>query len=632
MEFPDKLPVSDLSRINESYNLRRMVIAEALYLGGEKFDAIKNDVLNWRTFERQGTAGQKMRQQRLAAAVYGAPVAGFIDFLAACVFQSNPSILFQGPEDKVEWYNGLNDSLSATSHARLIQIILHGRGFMSMTEDLEGPEFTGIDFSAVIDWERDESGELEWIKTHSIDLVRLNPWEAPSIERNTWTYFCEDGMYEYVADREIRNGKPVPWDRTAMGDLETDEGEGLSMITEVCLPTNYCLMDSIASLVIGMFNREASLDFALDNSAFSFLCLFTKKALKKVVVSELQGLVLNPEDKAEWLSPDGTAFQALADRAEAMRKQLENRIQSAALNLASRDVSGRASGVAKFRDFGPISILLQFYGDILREGLEEHVSKLIELKGDTGVVTFKVMGLNEFDIQSLDSKMALVEQFMAMPAGKTAKKWAMSDLEQSILATADPEIREQAEKENEEAEMSPVPAGQEDAAQQDAAPQDPGPSGAGDKDPEPSGLDGDPQIKASIKKIDAKKIIQLHDVDPKFKEELKAGMQDKGYDGNFPVLSVAMDSLGKGASLILDGHHRSAAAKDLSLNIPSYQITEEQYRGILLSRFGGVQPDHLRELDPYIYVTPPGSKVAVPYTQLRVANDHDNGPRVKAGS
>jgi hypothetical protein len=232
-------------------------------------------------------------------------------------------------------------------------------------------------------------------------------------------------------------------------------------ITEIKMPTDFCLMDSVRPLVVALFNREASLDFALDTSAYSMIVIKTKKALNKIAGNELNALVLDPQDDFDWAAPQGIVYEALKMRGEDMRKALETRIHSAALNLAARDQQGRASGIAKFRDFGPIAILLEMYGEVLRAAIEEMVQKLIDLRGDTDSVTFEVMGLNEFDLQALDAKMELITAFMALPTTETARRWVMGDLEQSMLADAPPEIREKAQIENEEMEMPAMGASAE---------------------------------------------------------------------------------------------------------------------------------------------------------------------------
>lgn len=95
-------------------------------------------------------------------------------------------------------------------------------------------------------------------------------------------------------------------------------------------------------------------------------------------------------------------------------------------------------------------------------------------------------------------------------------------------------------------------------------------------------------------------------------------MKDTGFDPAHPIL-VADTGLGY---IILDGHHRgNAAAKAELKTIPANVISHDDYIGLLHSKFGGVRPNSLSALDPYIYVN------GKPYIKIRDANEHDNNSK-----
>ena len=65
----------------------------------------------------------------------------------------------------------------------------------------------------------------------------------------------------------------------------------------------------------------------------------------------------------------------------------------------------------------------------------------------------------------------------------------------------------------------------------------------------------------------------------------------------------------------------------------------DEYRSLLDSKFAGVRPKNLSDLDPFIFVKVPGTNEEVPYTQVRSPNDHKNaqgtvasGPAATAAS
>lgn len=92
----------------------------------------------------------------------------------------------------------------------------------------------------------------------------------------------------------------------------------------------------------------------------------------------------------------------------------------------------------------------------------------------------------------------------------------------------------------------------------------------------------------------------LHPVTVKRVAELIALVNESGR-WDFPPVLVVKDA-GDGA-LILDGHHRMAAARMLGLaSIPAWVVRLPDYERILREQFGGVFPDFVSDLDDYILV------------------------------
>ena len=464
IQFPDELPIDNLLFQNECYDATKITIHEALYHGGDKFEAIKNLVL-WKRELEDKPAGKGMRKARMQCASYTPHVSGFIDFLAACIFQNDPRILFKGPADKLIYYNTLNCGFPSLLHGQFLSLVNHGHAYQTIIfPDLEmeysdlqqqleagalDAKICALDHQSIVDWDRVD-GELEFIKTHSIDILRNNPWEAPNAELHTWTYITMNTIYEYQATRELCNGKPKKWDhKKDFGILVKEVPFTVCPFTELTLTNHFCLMGSVKQLVLAIFNRDASLDYSLNSSAFSLMVLYTEKALTEILASEMAALHLGPADKCEILNANNDVFEALRNNTKDKQADLSSRINSAALNIASIDQHA-ASGAAKVRDFGPIAILLEMYGEILKNSIIKDINKIIKMRGDEDVITFEVKGLDEFDITALDQKIKQVTEFVALPISKTAKNWALNDVAQMMCASAPPEVQEEIKKEQEE--------------------------------------------------------------------------------------------------------------------------------------------------------------------------------------
>jgi len=79
-----------------------------------------------------------------------------------------------------------------------------------------------------------------------------------------------------------------------------------------------------------------------------------------------------------------------------------------------------------------------------------------------------------------------------------------------------------------------------------------------------------------------------------------------------PLLVVERDN----AYVLLDGHHRVAAARELKLeSIPAYVLSEADYTSLLNEHFGGQSPPHLAPL--YGYITVDDDGWPYPLTQMK---------------
>jgi hypothetical protein len=386
-------------------------------------------------------------------------------------------------------------------------------------------------------------------------------------------------------------------------------------------------------VALGLFNREASEDHALNSSALAVPVFICNEDINEAVLTEQAAIHLKPGGDYKWSAPPGGHWEALEKNSERKRENLYLSVQNAAQLQAGKPDSGRASGVAKKYDGQKVAVLLYAFANALRDSLEHIIEILKSARGDGDEIKVVVTGLDSYDVEQLQTQVDQITSFFSTPGGipKAARNHVLQNVSLNMCADATPAVKQAIEDdiENGNLVMPPLPAPAQalDANGVSAPAGAVQSSGTGG-----DGLLGDVNLEGKLKTIDSKKIIQLHDVDPKFKDHLKASMQAGGYDESKPILSVDMPSVGKGASLVLDGHHRSAAANELGLKIPSWQISEKEYHGLLMSKFKNVQPDSLSDLDQFVSVKHPQTGKTVTYDQVRTRNEHTNGAGSGAAS
>src|SRR5579862_949938 len=275
-----------------------------IYEGGDRFEKHKTKYLRARAFE-QGPGAKAFRQQRLNSASYTNYSAQLIDWLVAATLQSQPQILAKGPPDKVTYYHSLNDNVDGTGkdllslcRSRLEQMMVHRRAYFCIDFPEASEEYPdlasqrkagaldanicGLGAAEVEDWECDREGNLLWIRTHTTEPVRLKTWGPVAFERNTWSFITNEAIYEYEATRTIEDARKGIWQKDAVAKLKSETAHSLGALPIIACPLDSCfwVMQRLYPLAVSIFNREASLDFALDTSALALPILNSDQDVK----------------------------------------------------------------------------------------------------------------------------------------------------------------------------------------------------------------------------------------------------------------------------------------------------------------------------------------------------------------
>lgn len=430
----------------------------------------------------------KQWNARKARAWYPPIISGLIDFMIAAVFQNPPALVPGDPnvtqkETSVDqpvligetisldaittaqdyWHNfnldcdGNGTSLREMMKNALLEIILNERAYLCIQFDKQETQASSFDqmkssggldarlhllkAECVDDWGCEDDGELTWVRTHRCSYERSQPYKQPDLERHCWTYITENASYEYELTFPIN--KPPP-DETLIGVKLEQYSTGFPIIQ---IPCSVWIMERLADIALGLFNRQASLTWHLDKAAYALLVLTTKRALQTVVDSTLGAVRMDPGDSAQFVSPNTAIPEVLLKDIDRWKDELHSAVQAMVLQAASKDTGDRASGVAKQRDFGALSTLLTPFAMALKESLSAAARKILIVRKDTDVM-LTCQGLDKFDVQSTEMKLANVLAFMGLPnAPETGKKFALADATLAMMSNAPTKSREQAIKE-----------------------------------------------------------------------------------------------------------------------------------------------------------------------------------------
>jgi hypothetical protein len=702
MPFPASYPVKFLLATHPCYSRCNIDIANALYYGGDHFDLYK-DKLIYRT---SADASTQYRQSKLQVCEYNDYIAGIFDFFVATAFQSPPKIVFYLNDDSVErmvnqvnaqsaklklserqayeqsklaeinamdrdreafaasklpYYNTLNDGLSDLLSGRMLDMEVHGYGLIAIsypdvqvpadmfgTQILNGEldaSFRSVSPCEVEGWACDAAGKLQWVKTHRVEPDRTAPFGPCDLEKNTWTFITETEKAVYVATRKVNQfGIPDEWKREDMAAIMgsvTPIAFGLPLI-ETSLNNRACLMERVKRPAVGLTNRECSWDFALNSQAYGQPWYAGKNPAKGIAkANEFSLWELGEGGTVGYLIPDKVAFDSLKESAERKQQNLFTIISAEALHIGDRDQHA-ASGAAKASDRAPAENCASFYAAKLKESLSRAVDYVIASRRDTGIVGYRIQGLDDFSPLALSEKIANAQAFaMLQGASKTAKRIALGNLSQQMAEGATAAEREVIDNEMDETDLPEDIADQQRDDAKDALDAGSGPAASTASSSGPNSgkaasskaaADKKPpmRIKAELKKIDPKRLDPSHDTDPDVRQDIADSIEKDGYDQGKPVLAVELKGMhkdGKSVYKSLDGHHRGAASRKVGLkSIPAYIITYDDWQKAQAA-LGVDGMQKLSAIDSVIEL-PDGRT----YDQVREDNDHSNGGSSKGAS
>ena len=461
MAFEPTREIKLLNVCNPGFSRANVCVAQALYEGGCKFDALKDALL----YRHQADDSAIYRGSRLQAAEYFNYLGGILDFFTDTAFQSPPALVFTGDEAKLKYYNTLNEGLCDLLQGRMVDMMVHGYGLLTTSYPNNPiPEATTLaqlveagaldaqlcylSPEVVEDWQLDNMGNLLWLKAHFVEDARSVEYGKADLEQHTWIYLTQTEKATYQATRKKPDhptddwdGKDDPKEATRTGYVTFDGGFPAH---EVSLPDRGCLMERTKRAAIRLFNSEAGYDFACDMQCYAqpTYCGPLEKNELSVKANELSVWMGGVGGQFGYLIPQGVAFDTLRQRCERQRGSLTSIIRAEIMNQADKDQHA-ASGAAKTQDRAPAEACARLCAGKLAAGLKAAVESIIAKRGDEGAVEFTLVGMDDFSPLALADKLANATLFMALPGCETAKQVMLRNLSQDMATGATPDEREE---------------------------------------------------------------------------------------------------------------------------------------------------------------------------------------------
>jgi len=419
-----------------------------LYAGGEQLRFHAQHYL----VRRQREPGD-VYAERLSRVFYENYIGSIVDWYAATLFGTEPTLTFSGSNefyaefvDDVDrkgteladfWRRQFLETMIAGTSYVLVDFprVAQKAGNRAEEDALGASRAYLVDYPAedVINWSVDAEGNFEWVvlRTGSLKKDRLEDEEWRTETR--WSYYDKQNfrIYEKTdAESAVRL---------------VDEGtHGLAKLDRVPLfemriPEGLWLLNRAGLLQLEHFNKSNALAWALTMGLFAMPVVYSDREWSQMV-GESYYIQLGPGDKFGWTEPEGKVFQIAADNLQQLQEEIY-RICYLAQAGGSLDRGGVVSGVTKQLDFSITQEVLAAFGDAVKDQIRRVLKAIAAAREDE--IEISVTGLDEFDIADFSTELSDAQALLSLGVeSPTLRKEIFKKLSLKYLSDARQEVKD----------------------------------------------------------------------------------------------------------------------------------------------------------------------------------------------
>jgi hypothetical protein len=256
-----------------------------------------------------------------------------------------------------------------------------------------------LDPECVLDWEFDRTGALLWLLMVNATQKRAGLEGNRNMRREEYTFYDQAGWARYVFVYDVTKHPNGPPDDTAPSEpVESDTYQFKAVpVVPLELPDNLWLMNLIASAAISHFNLRSALNWA-ENKALFPQPFFAKAKREKGEVpvgiaadesrgtSQTMGVGYMLEgvqgDTFEYVGPDCAPFEFAGEDLAALRDEMYRVVTVMAQSVDNKGAALKRSGESKKQDTAAMAIVLEAYGDYVREHAQDVYEMIERGRGD----------------------------------------------------------------------------------------------------------------------------------------------------------------------------------------------------------------------------------------------------------
>ncbi len=427
-----------------------------LYTGGEQMRERASEYL-----ARRNKEPNEIFVERLSRVFYENHIGSIVDWYAATLVHRAPNITFNGGGAAArQFYAELSNncdlkgtSLSEFFRQRFVETLVCGSSYIvadfprskgvaatRAEEDASGRSrayLMSYGPDEVINWNYDQTGELEWIVIRTSCIQQSKVTDAKWERDTRWIYYDRENFQIFSKGGDSKQVQLI------------DEGQhGFAALHRVPVfqmkvTDGLWLLNKSALLQLEHFNKSNALSWALTMGLFATPVIYSDREWNQIV-GESYYIQLGPQDRFGWTEPEGKVYQIAADNLVNLKNEIYRVCYL--LNQAGAGGDARQSALSKQLDFSTTEEVLRAYGDTVKDSMKQVLWAIAAARQDG--VSIDVSGMDEFDIDEfsgeLDDAKKLLDLGIQSP---TLVKQVFKKLALKYLSDARQEIKNQVSEE-----------------------------------------------------------------------------------------------------------------------------------------------------------------------------------------
>jgi hypothetical protein len=316
--------------------------------------------------------------------------------------------------------------------------------------DMDGVCITPYSFEEIIDWQKDDAGELEWIVLCKETDVRAFPDPRRHVKVYTVINRAEWKAWEATPPGDGTSNEEIPPRLVGSG------AHGLGKVPFVWMevPEGLWIVNKLAAWQIDLFNKMALLSYGQRVSCYlqPYIKSGEEGAENRIfgegyLLKLRSGMGDREAEEFGWAVPDVAPLEFTAKQIIEQRDEGFRNIHQMSLAVDSQAVGAIArSGVSKVEDRRASEIILAGYGGYVRDAIIRTANLISEIQGDDS--DWECVGFDSFAVSSLEEELqtaALVQTFdLKSP---TFDKALRKSIANRVLGHIDEGTRQQIESE-----------------------------------------------------------------------------------------------------------------------------------------------------------------------------------------